>query len=75
MLKTEDQAASKGAYPVDNNTYNLLQMLTSKLEAIEAYRKYEKDADEKSRGVIRELLQQDSEHARRLLDTLKQTLK
>jgi hypothetical protein len=65
----------QGQYPVDNNTYNLLQMLVSKLEAIEAYKKYEKDADSQSRSVIQEMMQQDSQHARRLMDTLKQTLK
>ena len=30
--------------PVDNATYNLLQALTSKLEAIEAYNKYAADS-------------------------------
>ena len=67
-------AAQQGQYPVDNNTYNLLQMLASKLEAIEAYQKYEKDANEQSRPVIQELMQQDRQHAQRLYDLLKQTL-
>jgi hypothetical protein len=63
-----------GQYPVDNNTYNLLQMLVSKLEALEVYAKYQQDADQQTRGLIQELAQQDSQHARRILDTLKQAL-
>ena len=36
---TQQTAARTGTgYPVDDATYNLLQALTSKLEAIEAYR-------------------------------------
>jgi len=61
-------------YPVDNNTYNLIQMLSSKLESIEAYQKYEKDADQQSRGLIQEMMQQDRQHAERLRDALKQAL-
>ena len=66
--------AEQGYYPVDNNTYNLMQMLVSKLEALEAYRKYERDADEQSRGVFQRLIQEDTEHARELVQILKQAL-
>jgi hypothetical protein len=66
--------AQGGYYPVDNNTYNLLQSLVSKLEALEAYRKYEKDADSQSRQVFQNLIREDQEHARQLLDALKQAL-
>ena len=65
---------SGGTYPVDNNTYNLLQTLTSKLEAIEAYQKYLKDANEQSRGVFQQLLQDDRQHADLLLNALRQVL-
>ena len=68
-------AQQQGGYPVDNNTYNLLQMLVSKLEALEAYQKYQQDADQQTRGVIQEMMQQDRQHAQRLLDALKQTLR
>ena len=61
-------------YPVDNNTYNLLQMLASKLEAQEAYRKYLNDADQQTRGLIQELMQQDEQAARRLLQAVKQVV-
>ena len=68
-------AQSNGAYPVDNNTYNLLQSLTSKLEAIEVYQKYLKDANDQSRRVFQQLLDEDRKHADLLLDTLRQSLK
>jgi hypothetical protein len=64
----------QGQYPVDNNTYNLLQMVVSKLEALEAYQKYQQDADEQTRGVLEEIRQQDTQHAQRLLEALKRAL-
>lgn len=64
----------QGQYPVDNNTYNVLQMLASKLEAIEVYQKYQKDADETTRGLIQELMNDDRRHAERLMDALRQMM-
>jgi hypothetical protein len=54
--------------PVDDATYNLLQALTSKLEAIEAYQMYaEQDTD----GVFEELIQDERRHAERLYEALR----
>jgi rubrerythrin len=61
-------------YPVDNNTYNMLSMVTSKLEALEVYRKYQKDADAQTRPIIDQLIREDEEHARMLLGVLKDLL-
>ena len=57
--------------PVDDATYNVLQALTSKLEAIEAYELYAEQDDE---GVFDELLQDERQHAERLLQALKKRL-
>jgi hypothetical protein len=65
----------QGQYPVDNNTYNLMQMTVSKLESIEAYQKYLKDADDQTRGIIEELLQQDRQAVNRLMEALKRSFK
>jgi rubrerythrin len=54
--------------PVDDATYNLLQALTSKLEAIEAYELYAEQDDE---GVFNELLEDERQHAERLLEALR----
>jgi len=69
-----DRSSSSGDYPVDNATYNLLQSLTSKLEALDAYKTYEQDADDQSSSLFRELADQDRQHAQRLLEAVKQKL-
>jgi rubrerythrin len=61
-------AASTGDYPVDDATYNLLQALTSKLEAIEAYEQYQADDPE---GVFGELIEDERRHAGQLLEALR----
>jgi rubrerythrin len=69
---TQETATSASTeYPVDDATYNLLQALTSKLEAIEAYEQYESDDPE---GVFGELIQDERRHAQMLLDALKDRL-
>jgi hypothetical protein len=57
--------------PVDDATYNVLQALTSKLEAIEAYELYAEQDDE---GVFSELLEDERQHAIRLLEVLRKRL-
>ena len=56
--------------PVDNATYNLLQTLTSKLEAIEAYDKYTVDADGELRAFFDECKRSDEQSVQRLMDLL-----
>ena len=58
--------------PVDDFTYDLLQALTSKLEAIEAYNMYAED--EQGSDLFRQLAEEDRHHAERLLDALRQRL-
>lgn len=53
---------------VDDSTYNLLQALTSKLEAIEAYETY---ASDPGGEIFSELAQDERDHARRLLEALR----
>lgn len=60
--------------PVDDQLYDLLQALTSKCEAIEAYAKYEQDADGDERELFQRLGRDDAEHARMLLDALRERL-
>jgi hypothetical protein len=57
--------------PVDDATYNLLQALTSKLEAIEAYNKY---ASDDTMGIFSEMIGDERRHAERLLEALKSRL-
>ena len=60
--------------PIDDQLYDLLQALTSKCEAIEAYAKYEEDADGEAKTLFQELARDDTRHAERLLEALKNRL-
>ena len=54
--------------PIDDETYNLLMALTSKLEAIEAYENYAQDDTD---GLFGQLLSEERDHADRLLQALR----
>ena len=60
--------------PVDDQLYDLLQAIVSKCEGIEAYAKYEEDADEENRRLFQELAQEDVRHVERLLEALRTQL-
>jgi rubrerythrin len=68
---TNKGSTSVADSPVDDATYNLLQALTSKLEAIEAYEMYAEQDDE---GVLSELLEDERRHAERLLQALRRRM-
>jgi hypothetical protein len=72
MQDTQTQGSTTVAEsPVDDATYNVLQALTSKLEAIEAYELY---AEQDDSGVFSELIEDERRHAEMLLRSLKQRL-
>jgi hypothetical protein len=56
--------------PVDNLTYDLLQTLTSKLEAIEAYGKYLNDADGDTRQLFERFRDQDRQAVQQIMEIL-----
>ena len=69
---TQQTAARSGTgYPVDDATYNLLQALTSKLEAIEAYEQYQSDDPE---SVFGQLIDDERRHAVLLYDALRRQI-
>ena len=74
QMKSQDQA-SKSKYPVDNHTYNLMQVIVSKLESIEAYHKYMNDNCGGSHDVYQQLIDQDTESVHRLMGELKQAMR
>ena len=73
MAQTMQQTGttSVSSSPVDDGTYDLLQALTSKLEAIEAHERYQADD---ATGVFGRLLEDERRHATMLLEALKQRL-
>ena len=60
--------------PIDDQLYDLLQALTSKCEAIEAYAKYEQDAEGDTQQLFQELARDDTRHVERLVEALRTRL-
>jgi hypothetical protein len=69
--QTMTRARSVAASPVDDQTYNVLQALTSKLEAIDAYARY---AQGDETGLFKELIEDERRHAEQLLGELRACL-
>lgn len=57
--------------PVDDETYDLLQTLTSKLEAIELYQQYEEDSEGEAQTLFQEIADQDRRTAERIVSLLR----
>ena len=71
-MQTEQGTTTPPASPVDDATYDLLQALTSKLEAIEAYQLYAED--EGVKDLFERLGRDEVEHAEALLGALRDRL-
>jgi hypothetical protein len=57
-------------YPVSNEVYNMLSMLTNKLQALEAYDHYSKDMDSDGRDLVKRIAQDDRQHVEQLINQL-----
>jgi hypothetical protein len=75
MGSMQSGSRSVSQSPVSDVTYNLMQALTSKLEAIEAYQKYSQDASGQTGQLFNELLDEDRRQADRLLEALREELR
>ncbi len=75
-MQTQTQASSADQiqFPVDDATYDLLQALTSKLEALDAYRTYMQDQSSGNAQLFQQLAQEDLQHAQKLVQALRQKL-
>ena len=60
---------------ISDNTYNLLAILLSKLEGLEAYDTYLQDADDQSRQIIEQIRRDDEKHAEMLRDLVDRLVK
>jgi hypothetical protein len=65
-----DTSGNEYDSPIDNQTYNLLQVLTSKLEAVEAYNIYEEDMDGDGAELLRRIAEDDRRHVAELAQAL-----
>jgi rubrerythrin len=70
-MQDTSQTTGVANSPVDDATYNILQALTSKLEAIEAYEMYAEQDDE---GVFQELIEDERRHAETLYEALRRRI-
>ena len=70
-MSSGDQSSGRETTLVDNEVYNLITALSSKLEGLAAYQKFEQDGSAND-PIWRELRQQDEQAARRLMQQLEQ---
>ena len=68
---SSDQSSGQETTLVDNEVYNLITAISSKLEGIAAYQKYEQDGQAND-SLWQELRQQDEQAVRRLMQQLDQ---
>jgi hypothetical protein len=69
---TQTPQGSMSQSPVDDATYDVIMALASKLEAIDTYKKYEKDGG--NSDIWQQMAQDDRRHADRLMDELRRHL-
>jgi hypothetical protein len=70
-MSSGDQSSGRETTLVDNEVYNLITTISSKLEGIAAYQKYEQDGRAND-PIWRELRQQDEQAVQRLMQQLDQ---
>ena len=70
----EMDTAGEIDFPVDDETYNMLQTLVSKLEALDAYRTYLEDSEGDVAALYEELARSDFQQAERILSLLRAKL-
>ncbi|MDQ3694681.1 MAG: hypothetical protein M3464_13795 [Chloroflexota bacterium] len=68
-MSTGNQSSGRETTIVDNEVYNLIATLATKLQGLAAYDKYEQDGQAND-PIWQELRQQDDQAARRLLAQL-----
>jgi hypothetical protein len=66
------QAAGDVGSPISNEAYNVITALQSKLEGLEAYRKYSKDGEQQ---IWKELSDRDNEAVRLLVNELERIVR
>ena len=70
-MSSSDQSSDRETTLIDNEVYNLITTISSKLEGIAAYQKYEQDG-QATKPIWQELRQQDEQAVRRLMQQLEQ---
>ncbi len=59
--------------PVSNEVYDMLSVLQNKLEALQAYDKYDKDMHGESKKLLEQIRMDDKRHAEMLANAVEMT--
>ena len=75
-MSMSNQAGSSGKFPLDNLTYDLVTLLYEKSKGLEAYDKYQRDAqgNQEVANLLRQFRQQDEQCIQQLQQHLAQLL-
>lgn len=70
MADNRNQSSGGGEAIISNRTYNLLAILLSKLEGLEAYETYQEDMQDEDRDLLDQIRRDDERHAQMLREKL-----
>jgi hypothetical protein len=75
-MSNQGASGSSGNFPLDNLTYDLITILYEKSKGLEAYDKYQRDAqgNQQASQLLQQIRQQDEQHVRQLQQLLAQQL-
>jgi hypothetical protein len=74
-MNTSQQTVSRGQFPIDNVTYDLITLIHQKSKGLEAFDKYLQDAQGNNEfsQLLQQIRQQDSQSVQQLFQLLQRT--
>jgi uncharacterized protein YegL len=74
-MSTSQETVSRGQFPIDNVTYDLITLIHEKSKGLEAFDKYLQDAQGNNQltQLLQQIRQQDSQNVQQLVQLLKQS--
>jgi hypothetical protein len=74
-MNTSQQTVSRGQFPIDNVTYDLIALIHQKSKGLEAFDKYLQDAQGNNEfsQLLQQIRQQDSQSVQQLFQLLQRT--
>jgi uncharacterized protein YegL len=74
-MSTSQETVSRGQFPIDNVTYDLITLIHEKSKGLEAFDKYMQDAQGNNElgQLLQQIRQQDTENVQQLVQLLQKT--
>lgn len=74
-MSTSQETVSRGQFPIDNVTYDLITLIHEKSKGLEAFDKYVQDAQGNNElsQLLQQIRQQDTENVQQLVQLLQRT--